>query len=50
MRFEFACLMIVATGLAKIVLWDYARSRRALPVRAEVAVTLSRKERFGLAA
>jgi hypothetical protein len=50
MRFELACLMVVATGLAKIAVHDYARGRRALPVRADVAVTLSRKERFGLAA
>ena len=45
-----ACLMVVATGLATIVAQDYARNRRVLPIRADVAVTLSRKERFGLAA
>ena len=49
-RFEMACLMVVATGLATIVAQDYARNRRVLPIRADVAVTLSRKERFGLAA
>ena len=50
MTFELACLMVVTTGLATIALHDYARTRRALPVRADVAITLSRKERFGLAA
>ena len=50
LRFELACLMVVATGLATIVAQDYNRRRRALPVRSDVTVSLSRKERFGLAA
>ena len=48
-RFEFACLIVVAAGLAKIGVCDYTRTMRALLVRA-VPLTLSRKERLGLAA
>jgi hypothetical protein len=49
-RFEITFSALFAGGLAMIAFSDYRRAARQLPAPAPVAVTPSRKERFGLAA
>jgi hypothetical protein len=50
LRFEIAGSILFAAGFVAIAFCDYSRGSRPLRVRASVAVTASRKERFGLAA
>jgi hypothetical protein len=48
--FEIAGSMLFAAGFAAIAFCDYSRIARPLRVPVSVAVTSSRRERFGLAA
>jgi hypothetical protein len=50
LRFEIAGSTLFAAGFVAIVFCDYSRTTRPLRAPAPVAVTSSRKERFGLAA
>jgi hypothetical protein len=48
--FEIGASILVAAGFLAIAFHDYARPLRRVAITDRVAVPLSRKERFGLAA
>ena len=50
LSFEVSMSALFAAGFAAITLGDYSQRRRPLTAPVGVAVTSSRKERFGLAA
>ena len=50
LSFEVAMSLLVSAGFLAITISDYSRSPRVLTASAAGPVTISRKERFGLAA
>ena len=48
--FELGASLLAGVGFLAIVFFDYARPLRRVALTDRVAVPLSRKERFGLAA
>ena len=50
LSFEIAMSLLVSAGFMAITISDYSRSSRVLTTSTTTPLTISRKERFGLAA